>query len=183
MAQSGLHDYEQAKRKVARRLGIANESLLPRNDQIQVALREYQRLFQGKSQPLALCQRREAAVQAMIFFSRFSPRLVGPVLDGTADEHSPVILHLHADDADEITRFLIESDIPADAGTAPLRLDRKRSVDVPAWYFMAEDVAFELKVLPLTSLYQAPLSALDDKPALRATVAQVRALLTKEAQP
>jgi len=177
MAETGIHDYGQAKRKAARQLGIADETMLPRNEEIQAALGEYQRLFQSHSQPLALRQRREAAVQAMVFFAGFAPRLTGPVLDGTADAHAPVLLHLHADDADEVARFLIESDIPADAGTATIWLDKKRSVEVPEWRFMAEDVAFALKVLPLTALHQAPLSALTDKPAPRATAAQVRALL------
>jgi len=177
MAEGGLHDYGQAKRKAAQRLGIVDEAALPRNEEIQAALRDYQRLFQGEAQPLALRQRREAAVQAMGFFAGFSPRLVGPVLDGTADVHSPVVLHLHAEDADEVARFLLESDIPADARTASVRLDRARSVEVPEWHFIADDIAFALKVLPLTALHQAPLSALDDKPAPRATAAQVRGLL------
>jgi len=180
MAESGLDNYGQAKRKAARRLGMTDEAVLPRNEDIHAALREYQRLFQRQTQPLALRQRREAAVQAMAFFAGFAPRLTGPVLDGTADMHAPVILHLHTEDADDLARFLLESGIPADAGTATIRLDRKRTVDVPAWHFVAEDVAFELKVLPLTALHQAPLSALDDKPAPRANAAQVRALLTLE---
>jgi len=158
MAETGIHDYGQAKRKAARRLGIADAAMLPRNEEIQTALREYQRLFQGETQPLALRQLRDAAVAAMAFFAEFAPRLTGPVLDGTADAHS-------------------ESDIPADAGTATIRLDKKRSVDVPEWRFMADDAVFALKVLPLTTLHQAPLSAFDDKPAPRATAAQVRALL------
>jgi len=177
MAETGIHDYGQAKRKAARQLGIVDEAMLPRNEEIQTALRDYQRLFQSHSQPLALRQRREAAVQAMVFFAGFAPRLTGPVLDGTADAHAPVLLHLHAEDADEVARFLIESDLPADAGTATVWLDKKRSVEVPEWRFMADDVVFELKVLPLSALHQAPLSALNDKPAPRATMTQVRALL------
>jgi len=180
MAESGLTDYAQAKRKAARRLGILDEAVLPRNEEIQAALREYQRLFQGQSQPLALRQRREAALQALLFFAKFSPRLVGPVLDGTADAHSPVMLHLHADDGDDIARFLAESEIPASAHTATVRLDRQRSIEVQEWHFMAEELAFELKVLPLGALHQAPCSALDDKPGARATAAQVRALLQAE---
>jgi len=180
MAEGGIHDYAEAKRKAARRLGIVDEAMLPRNEEVQAALRDYQRLFQGEAQPVALRQRREAAVQAMVFFAGFAPRLTGPVLDGTADAHSPVILHLHAEDADEVARFLLESDIPADAHTLAIRLDQKRTLEVPAWHFMADEVAFELKVLPLTALHQAPLSALDKKPAPRATVAQVRGMLEGE---
>jgi len=167
--------------EAARRLGIVDEAMLPRNEDIHAALREYQRLFQHQSQPLALRQRREAALRALAFFADFLPRLVGPVLDGTANQHSPIVLHLHAEDADEITRFLIESDIPATAHTATIRLDRQRNLEVAKWRFMAEELAFELKVLPLAALHQAPLSALNGKPAPRATAAQVQALLEGEA--
>jgi len=178
MVESGMQDYALAKRKAAQRLGLSdNEAGLPRNGEIQTALRDYQRLFQGRTQPAALRQRREAAVQALGFFARFSPRLTGPVLDGTADAYSPVMLHLHAEDVDEVARFLIEADIPATARMATLRLDRERSCQVPEWQFNADGIAFELKVLPLSALHQAPLSALAEKPASRATAAQVRALL------
>jgi len=177
MALTGMDDYGQAKRKAARQLGIVDEAMLPRNEEIHAALRGYQRLFQGRSQPQALRKRREVAAQALAFFADFSPRLTGPVLDGTADAHSPIVLHLHAEDGDEVARFLMESDIPADTRTVTVRLDKKRTLDVPEWHFMADDVPFELKVLPLSALHQAPLSAFDDKPAPRATAAQVRGLL------
>jgi len=177
MAESGIDDYAKAKRKLARRLGITDEAMLPRNEEIQAALREYQRLFRGHSQAQVLRHKREVAVQALAFFAAFLPRLTGSVLNGTADAHSPIVLHLHAEDADEVARFLLESDIPAGVHTANIRLDRQRSIKVPVWRFMAEGTAFELKVLPLTTLRQAPLSAFDDKPAPRATAAQVQMLL------
>src|SRR5688572_25916883 len=91
MAESGIRDYHQAKLKAAERLGIHDDASLPRNREIEDALREYQRLFQGDVQA-GLQQRREAALRAMEFFSAFDPRLVGPVLDGTADRHAPVAL-------------------------------------------------------------------------------------------
>jgi len=88
---------------------------------------------------------------------------------------------MHVEDVDEVARFLLDADIPATAHTATIQLDRARSDRVPAWQFSADGVAFELKVLPLSALHQAPLSALDDKPAARATAAQVRALLGEDA--
>ena len=85
MAESGIRDYHQAKLKAAERLGIHDDASLPRNREIEDALREYQRLFQGDAQAAGLRQRREAALRALEFFARFDARLVGPVLDGTAD--------------------------------------------------------------------------------------------------
>ena len=82
MAEGGIRDYHQAKLKAAQRLGIHDDASLPRNREIEEALREYQRLFQGEAQASSLRQRREAALRALEFFAAFDARLVGPVLDG-----------------------------------------------------------------------------------------------------
>ena len=180
MAEGGIHDYHQAKLKAADRLGIHDDASLPRNREIEEALREYQRIFLGQAQAGAVRQRREAAARALEFFAGFEPRLVGPVLDGTADAGSPVLLHLHADDPDAVARFLEEHGIPAEPRGRRLRLDRERSFDAPVWVFSAEDLAFDLTVLPSQALRQAPLSALDEKPMRRASLAQLRQLLAED---
>lgn len=45
MAEGGIRDFHQAKLKAASRLGIHDDASLPRNREIEDALREYQRLF------------------------------------------------------------------------------------------------------------------------------------------
>ena len=177
MAEGGIRDYHQAKRKAADRLGIHDDASLPRNREIEDALREYQRLYQGDAQANALRVRREAALQALSFFGRFQPRLVGRVLDGTADDNTPVALHLHCDDEDAVARFLGDAGIPAEPRWRRVRLDRARESDVPVWVFSADGLPFDLTVLPLDTLRQAPLSAMDERPMARATEAQLRELL------
>lgn len=180
MAEGGFRDYHQAKLKAAERLGIHDDASLPRNREIEQALREYQRLFVGESQLHALQLRREAAIRALEFLAGFSPRLVGPVLEGTADANSSVHLHLHIDDADEVPRFLDEHRIPAEARTRHLRLDRERGNDFPVWIFSAEKLTFDLTVLPHDTLRQAPLSGVDEKPMKRASLSQLRQLMVEE---
>ncbi|MDR6991215.1 hypothetical protein [Luteimonas sp. 3794] len=180
MAEGGIRDFHVAKLKAASRLGIHDDASLPRNREIEDALREYQRLFVGARQTDALRMRREAAVRAMGFFERFSPRLVGPVLDGTADAHSAVMLHLHTDDPAGLARFLDDHGIPAESRMRRLRLDRQRTGDFDVWVFAAEDLTFDLTVLPEASLRQAPLSAMDDKPMRRASRAQLEQLVALE---
>jgi len=179
MAEGGIRDYHQAKLKAAERLGIFDDASLPRNREIEDALREYQRLFQRENVP-ALRHRREAALRAMEFFNPFQPRLVGPVLEGTADTRSPVALHLFSDDPDAAPRFLEQHGIPAETRSRRLRLDRERIADVPVWLFSAEDLTFDLTVLPLDGLRQAPLSSTDEKPMKRASATQLRQLLVQE---
>jgi len=180
MAEGGIRDFHQAKLKAADRLGIHDDASLPRNREIEEALREYQRIFLGPTQEQALRTRRQAALRAMEFFAGFEPRLVGPVLEGTADTSSPVQLHLYADDGDAVTRFLVEHDIPAQPRQRRLRLDRERSLDATVWLFSAEELAFELVVLPMQALRQAPLSAVDERPMRRASSSQLRELLARE---
>src|SRR5690606_1428972 len=177
MAESGIRDYQQAKRKAAARLGFHDDASLPRNREIEDALREYQRLFLGRSQPQELRLRREAALEAMEFLARFDPRLVGPVLEGTADARTPVSMQLFSDDADAVARFLEEAGSPAEARSHRLRLDRTREGEFPMWAFTARDLAFELTVLPGVALRQAPLSNVDERPMRRASASQLRQLL------
>jgi len=180
MAEGGMRDFHQAKLKAASRLGIHDDASLPRNREIEEALREYQRLFAGEAHATGLRQRREAALRAMEFLSGFSPRLVGPVLEGTADANTPVHLHVHSDDPDAVTRWLEDHRIPADARDRRLRMDRERVADVPVWVFSAEELSFDLTVLPHDALRQAPLSGIDEKPMKRASAAQLRQLLAEE---
>lgn len=177
IAEGGLRDYRQAKLKAASRLGITDEMSLPKNGEIEDALREHQRLFRANDQPETLQTLREAALEAMRFFADFEPRLVGPVLEGTADEHSSVCLHLHDDGADRVAMFLQERGIPYEERTRRLRLERETTADVPVFVFSAGESAIDLTVLPYNRLRQAPLDRIDEKPMRRANLAAVEELV------
>lgn len=177
ISEGGLRDYRQAKLKAAARLGILDEFSLPRNDEIEDALREHQRLFRAEAQSTALRELRATARDAMRFFARFEPRLVGPVLEGTADEHSAVCLHLYSDHPLEIEALLLERGIPFESQTRRLRLDRGTADDFPVFLFSAGAHAIDLTVLPYDRLRQAPLDRIDEKPMQRATLTVLEALL------
>lgn len=179
MAVGGIRDFHQAKLKAAERLGIHDDASLPRNREIEDALREYQRLFQGDATADALQRRREAALRALEFLAAFDARLVGPVLEGTADANTPVALQLYSDDPGSVARFLDDHGIPAEPRGRRVRLDRERDFDAEVWLFAADGLAFDLTVLPRDALRQAPLSPVDEKPMRRASAAQLRALLAE----
>jgi hypothetical protein len=176
IAEDGLRDYRQAKLKAASRLGITDDLSLPKNGEIEEALREHQRLFRAE-QPETLRELREAALEAMKFFAEFEPRLVGPVLEGTADEHSAVCLHIHDDGADRVAMFLQEKGIPYEERSRRLRMERGTATDVPVFVFSAGDSAIDLTVLPYDRLRQAPLDRIDEKPMRRANLAAVEELV------
>jgi hypothetical protein len=180
MLEGGIRDFHQAKLKAAARLGEHDEGALPRNREIEEALRDYQRLFQADQQPQGLRTRREAAARAMSYLARFDPRLVGAVLEGTADEHSAVSLHLFDDNSDGVAHFLSESGIPFEQRARQLRLDRERSAEFPVYLFSAEDLSFDLTVLPRDALRQAPLDRSGDRPMRRASLSALQTLLAQE---
>lgn len=180
ISEHGIRDYHQAKQKAAQRLGIHDNASLPRNSEIEQALRDYQRLFFGDSQPQLLRARREAAAHAMMFFQRFEPRLVGSVLEGIADAHSAVCLHLHADDPDSVSQLLADHRIPAEASSRQVRIHRERVADVPVWLFSADELPFDLTVLPHDALRQAPLDPVAERPMRRASLTALQALLAEQ---
>lgn len=177
ISEHGIRDYQMAKRKAARHVGVSEDGYLPRNREIEDALREHQRLFRADEQPRALRSRREAAREAMRFLERFEPRLVGAVLDGTADAHSAVCLQVFSDTPEDVATFLHEHGIGFESRSRMLRLDRQRSAEVPVLLFGAGGLPVDLTVLPRDALRQAPLDHIDERPQQRASLAAVDALL------
>jgi len=180
MSEHGIRDFHHAKLKAAERLGILDTQALPRNLEIEQALREHQRLFLADSQPQLLRQRREAAIEAMRFLAAFDPRLVGAVLEGTADAHSAVCLHVYSDDPDAVIIYLREHGVPFDTQTRRLRYSRDDQPEYPVLLFAADELPFDLTVLPRDALRQAPLDRADDRPMRRASLSQVRLLLEED---
>ena len=177
MAESGLHDFSSARRKAAAQLGVHNQRLLPDNDEIEAALREYQRLFQRDSQEEALQALRRTALKAMKLLAPFSPRLVGPVLTGTADRHSPIYLHLFADTAEQVGIFLMEHQIPFEQSERRVHYSGGREEQRPLFRFVAGEEALELTVFPMQGLRQAPLSPIDGKAMRRADYNELQRLV------
>jgi hypothetical protein len=180
MSEHGIRDFHHAKLKAAERLGILDSQALPRNLEIEQALREHQRLFLADSQPQLLRQRREAAVEAMRFLAAFEPRLVGSVLEGTADAHSAVCLHVYSDDPEAVGLYLRERGVPIETQVRRLRYSRDDQPEYPVLLFAADELSFDLTVLPRDALRQAPLDRADDRPMRRASLAQVEMLLDED---
>ena len=49
MIEQGIRDFLFAKRKAAERFGVTDSAVLPKNTEIEAALREHQRLFGGEA--------------------------------------------------------------------------------------------------------------------------------------
>ncbi|MGD8672632.1 MAG: hypothetical protein PVF07_09445 [Thiogranum sp.] len=181
MSEEGIQDFYAAKRKAAQHLGAPDTRNMPRNQEVEVALQEYQRLFRGEQQSGHLRVLREAAVQAMRFLAGFKPRLVGSVLSGTAGRHADINLHLFADTPEEVSLFLMDNSIPFHPAQKRLRISREAWQEFPAYEFMAGEQAVELVVFPSEGRREAPRSPVDGRPMRRARVEEVEALLADSA--
>ncbi len=177
LEHQGHRDFALARRKAGALFGIRAERWLPSNEDIETALRERQRLFGSERQPGELAGRRQAALAAMDFLRDFEPRLVGPVLAGTADAHSPVCLHLFADDE------LVLAEHLAAAGIDYVRKERRvRGAEgstgaAPLFLLDADGIAFELMLFDLDGVREAPVDPVTSRPQQRATIRELRALL------
>ena len=108
MREQGVDDYLLAKRKAADRLGVTDASILPRNTEIEAALVAHQRLFAADRHESSLAELRRSALEAMRLMADFQPRLVGPVLAGTASPHSEINLHLFTESPEAVSLRLEE---------------------------------------------------------------------------
>lgn len=177
MAEHGISDFRLAKRKAAERFGITDGAVLPKNTEIETALEQYQRLFDGDGHAESLQAQRRAAIAAMRQLREFAPRLVGPVLTGTATRHAQVQLHLFSDYAESVTLKLLEMGLAHEVTEKRVRLDPARVLGFPGLRFEIEAQPIDVTVFPADGIRQAPVSPIDGRPMRRASVAEVEALL------
>jgi len=179
MVEQGVGDYRTAKMKAAERLGFASRGSLPGNGEIEQALSEHLQLFHGDSHSSLLKKLRCAALSAMDLLSAFEPRLVGPVLSGTAGTHSTVNLHVFSDSVEGVADRLLAQQIPSKLYERRIK-SRPGQADTYAGYrFMHQDASIEATVFPFDGLRQAPISTIDSKPIRRADARTVRAMLAE----
>lgn len=182
MDEQGVQDFLLAKRKAAERLGNRDEAALPRNREIEQALAERQRLFGATAHGERLLVQRRAALQAMRLLRDFSPRLVGPVLVGTATATATIQLHVFSDSAESVGLHLHEQRIAYEMAEKRVRLDNDRTANLPCICLESAAEAVEAIVFPLDGIRQSPLSPVDARPMRRADPLEVAALVAGAGQ-
>jgi hypothetical protein len=158
VVEQGVRDYRAAKVKAAERLGMTTRGSLPRNAEVEMAITEHLQLFGGGSHASYLDEMRRSALAAMELLDTFTPRLVGPVLSGTADENLPYRSYQRR-----------------------LRIHRNRGATpntFAGYRFENGFAVVEATVFPVDGIRQAPISPIDGKPMKRANRKTVRALIS-----
>lgn len=179
MAEEGIGDFAQAKRKAAREIGVPDTKSLPTNSEIQRALRIHQALYQKDEQEERLRALRLQALGAMQLLDRFHPLLTGAVADGTAGRHAGICLHLFADSTKEVELFLLNRQLPYRLSERRFRFgDAYRTV--PTYLLDGDPAVLELAVFSMDDLRQTPRDPVDGRPMERVKARQVEALLGSE---
>jgi hypothetical protein len=177
MAEEGIGDPFQARRKAAQRLGLSRERDLPGGELIMAELRNYLELFQPQRHRERLDRLRAVALRVMRLLEPHRAKLVGTVLDGTAVDATPVTLHLIDITAEEIAIHLLERDIDyrmAERTVAYGPTDRRQ---VSAVLAVVDSCEVELVVFPPDAPRQAPLCPVTGRSMKRAGKRAVGALL------
>jgi hypothetical protein len=162
IVNQGIRDFGLAKKKAAERLGLRDRGSLPGNAEIEQAVSEHLQLFAGDSHPDLLNTMRQAALSAMEMLSPFTPRLVGPVLNGSAESVA------HALDQNGLSYKPYER---------RLRSRRDRAETYAGFEFHHGEASVQATVFPVDGIRQAPISPVDGKPMRRADEKAVRDLL------
>jgi hypothetical protein len=126
--ENGLADWQFARRKAARQLGLGDRAGLPDRAQLEAALREYAAYYLADEQYELLDGLQSEALQWMEKLEEFDPELTGPVAEGWAYPGCEIRLELLADDAKIVEIALLNRGIdvvhlPARApGAGPVSL-------------------------------------------------------------
>jgi len=180
IVEQGIQDFRLAKIKAAERLGLSGRGSLPGNSEIQDAVSEHLKLFGRESHLNLLQMMRRAALSAMEILSPFSPRLVGPVLNGTAAANSAVNLHVFSDTPELIAIKLDEQQMPYKAYERRLKSRRDQAETFAGFRFLHDESSIEATVFPVDGIRQAPISPVDGRPMNRADHSAVRMLLDQD---
>jgi len=177
MAEHGIQDFLVAKRKAAERYGVFDGAFLPKNTEIEAALMSYQRLFGGSQHERSLQEQRRVALEAMQLLQKFEPRLVGPVLTGTATEYVDIQLHVFSDSAEAVYLHLMDARYEYEVLERRVRMSSERQLLIPTVRFEIGEETVEAFVFPRDGIRQAPVSPVDGKPMRRADRRELMELL------
>lgn len=173
----GIRDYRVAKQKAADRLGVNSRGALPGNAEIEAAVAEHLQIFGGDDHKDQLRLMRVAALSAMELLAGFSPRLVGPVLSGTADENSAVNLHVFSDSPEMVAMELEQVGVTYRPYERRLKSRRNQVETYSGFEFHHSHSPIQATVFPVDGIRQAPMSPVDGKPMKRLDSDGVQELL------
>lgn len=176
MVEGGIDNFGLAKRKAAERLGVRGAGALPSNAQIEACRAERQRIFEPEHDS-RLTELRRIAVVTMEWLEPYRPRLVGPVLAGTATINSVIELHVFCDEPELVAATLVQHRVVPRDCQRRYRFSRDIVEQVPGFSFVWRGEQIDVLVFNERGAHHAPLSPVDQRPMRRAARGAVLALV------
>ena len=169
MAVDGIDDYALAKRKAARQAGAPDTRNLPNNDEVEHALRAYQKLYQADEQRERLRHLRQRAREMMELLARFDPYLSGAVLSGSARKYSEIELLLFTDSMKDVEMFLLDRRIAYRSGERRVHIGDEAQ-RIPNFSITTEDADFDISIFDSRDLRAQIRSTPEGRPLERVRI-------------
>lgn len=171
LAESGYSDFAAAKNKALKSLGSsssAGRSVLPSNQEVAQALKDYLQMFDAEETALRLAERRQLALRLMGYLAAFKPRAAGALVSGLMTESMPVEIHLFADPPEQVDIFLSDAGWAFDDDEKHIRHPAGGDVAIPVCRIETpEGIRVELLVFETEDMRWSPSSPIDGKPMQR----------------
>jgi|TARA_B110000971_G_scaffold214103_1_gene245776 hypothetical protein len=148
--EEGITDYHFAKKKAAKYLGYQSSDFLPSNDEIDEALKEYQKIYQTDIDTLLIDKIKSEALKTMELFKNFNPHLVGQLIDGLIPKYPVLQINLYTDNMKEIEYLLLNNSIEfnlKDKNISEKRTKKKSLRNIPIIKIEGPCFPIELKIL------------------------------------
>ena len=175
MAEDGVEDHAQAKRKAARQVGAAAARQMPTNDEINAALRLYREIFRP-DHAAHLRMLRQLALDIMRELAAFNPHLIGAVLTGSAGKYADIHLQLFSESMKSVEHYLLDREIRFRGGETRLYAG-DMPLAAPVLSFNRQGFDIHLTVLSPRDLRLQLKTSIEGMPIERAKPAAVAALL------
>jgi hypothetical protein len=120
---------------------------------------------------------RNTALEAMRLLAEFEPRLVGPLLSGTATPHNDITIHLFADTPETVAVRLLDRGIRHEFAERRFRTQRDGIEAFPSVRFTAGRHEVDATIFPRDGIRQAPPGPVDGRPMRRASLREVEDLI------
>ena len=116
--ESGIDDWQLARRKAVKQLGLSERAPMPDRAELEAALREYAAIYLSDEQPELVAELRHEALQWMELLREFDPELTGPAAEGWAYPGCEIRLELLADDVKLVEITMLNRQVRVDHAQA-----------------------------------------------------------------
>lgn len=176
IVERGFNDYHQAKAKALEILCLGKKkNLMPSNQEVYDALKDYQSLYLGEKQISLIRQKQLVADKFMRHLLPFEPHLTGGVLDGTATCQSPIEVHVFSLTHDDVYIHLIDRKFKVQTKNSRYAFDGHHSIHIPCYEINFLDETF--RIISFVEKFRPPLCPILRKPMQRLAHKDLNAML------